>query len=304
MSPAASNLLIDLAHLLESGVAPVDAVSRLDGRSHDEQQLCAVLQAELTRGRPLATAIAQTGIASRLEVEILKVAEQAGKLGDALRVTADHIEQRLRRRASLKARLWMPNALLVGVLVFSVVQTMTAGGSFVAALRSIIPVVVVAGGVSWMMLRGAARDRTGWLETGWRFGLIPRVSLLRRFHEQTFFHLLTWQMEAGVDPVSGSRVLGRLIKSGGFERAVTAYRQLLSGGATMSDALTRTKLLETGELAQVITSGEQAGRLSESLRHYFVLEDARLDVITTGFFTWMPRAYYFAVVIVGALAVI
>ena len=302
MVASSGSLLVDLSRLLEAGMAPLDAVAHLASHSTSETASLDKMASALRQGRSLADAIKAAGMASQIEIEILKVAEHAGKLTEALRLTARQLEQRSTRASALRARLWLPNILLLIVVAVGVVRAVTAGQTVAQAAFAGLPVVVFALLFAWVLERAARADRTAWLSIGWSLGAHERSALFRRFFEQTFCRLLTWQIEAGVDAVSGARVLSTLLGSSRYRSAAGDYRRALAAGKPVAESIRLAGLVREGELAQVIHTGEQSGRLGDALRQYFALEDARLESVTSTIYTWLPRFYYFAIVVTGSLA--
>ena len=293
-------VLFDLAQLLDAGIAPREAAERLRGDRGGEERSLAALLTDLKRGRSLATALSAAGFATRLETEILKAAEDTGKLSEALRLVADNFEARRARASALRMRLWLPNTIVFIALAIGVVRATTAGADLSAALFVAMTIALAVAIVTQALLACARRDASRWLALGWRFGLQRTSALFGRYFEQTFYTLFAWQVESGRDYVSGAKILRSLIDTRSYRNAVDRYQTLIAAGGAVANALQQAELLVPGELATVIDVGEQSGRLAPALRHYLIHEGHRLDRATNGIFTWLPRIYYFFVLLVGA----
>jgi type II secretory pathway component PulF len=296
-------VLFDLAQLLEAGIAPVEATSRLRMGGRDQSAL-ATLHTDLNRGYSFAASLQRAGFASELETEILKTAEQAGKLNEALRLVATRYERRRLRSGALRMRLWLPNTVLFLALAVGVIRAVTAGAAFLTVIFQASAVALVVIVITQLLVASTSRDASRWLSFGWRIGLHRSSDLFREFFELTFFTLFAWQADAGVDPVSGSKSLASLISAPDFRRAVNRYRDQITNGSTIASALMKAALVKPGELAEVINVGEQSGRLAESLQHYLRVHEIQLEAATNQIFAWAPRLYYFVIIIIAGATLI
>lgn len=297
-------VLFDLAQYLDAGLDPAAAVARVRTDRRGDKRALDRLSAELRRGRPLAVALSAAGYAGQLDAAIIGVGEQAGKLDAALRAVALREERRRRRAAGLRVRLWFPNVVLAIVLAIGVVRSVTAGATLLAALvnAGITALLVLA--VTYAIVTTLSRDPTGWLGLAWRGKLIDSSTLLRRYFEHTFFTLFAWQTDAGVDFVSGAPALAALIDDPHYRKTVARYRASLRRGVGVTESLEIAKLLRGGELAEVIRTGEHAGRLAPALEHYLAAEGARLERVSDTVFAWVPRVYYAIVFVLGASSLV
>ncbi len=298
------SLLFDLAQLIEAGIAPVEAIRRLQSdRVNDDHSLTRLAE-HLQRGRGFASALGEAGYASKLETEILSAAEGAGKLSEGLRFVATNLEQRRARTKTLRLRLWLPNFVLFIALAIQVVRTTTTDTALSAALVSAGIIALLAVGTSQLLLIYAARDPSHWLALGWRLKFHNSSDLFRHLFEQTFYTLFVWQIDSGLDYTSGSKALASLVDCASYRQAVTRYRQHVREGGAVADALTRAGLLAPGELEQVILVGEQSGRLGPALRHYLTFQGEHLERVLNNIYTWLPRLYYIIVLAIGIWFVI
>lgn len=292
-------VLFDLAQYLDAGLDPIAAVTRVRADKPGDQRALDRLRTELRRGRSLAAGLSAAGYAGKLDAAIVAVGEQAGKLEAALRTVAQRAECRRRRVAGLRMRLWLPNLVLAIALLVGIARALTAGTTLATALIDAGITAGAALAITYAVVAALSRDSTRWLQFAWRAKLFDSDTVLRRYFEHTFFTLFTWQASAGVDFVSGATALAALIDDPDYRNTVSRYRAALRRGTTVTTALENAGLLRGGELAAVIGSAEQAGRLAPALEHYLLAEGARLDRITDGVFAWLPRAYYVIVLVLG-----
>ena len=297
-------ILLDIAQLLEAGIAPLDAVERLHSNRGGEQRALDGLGRDLKQGRSLAAAVSAAGFATRLESEILKAAENAGKLTVALRLVAANFERRRSRAMRLRMRLWLPNTVVFIAVAIGVVRATTVGVAVSAALFNAIVIALTVTVVTQTMVAMARRDPARWLALGWRFGLQRSNALFRQYFEQTFYTLFAWQTDAGLDHVAGAKNLAGLIDTKSYSSAVGRYQRLVTAGGGVADALQRAQLMVPGELAEIFKVGEQSGRLVAALQHYLTDQGYRLEHVTASIFTWIPRIYYLIVLLIGAASLL
>lgn len=292
--------LFDIAHLLEAGIAPREAVDRLLGDETENPTLLA-LRAALKKGYSFSRAMALAGIAEQLESAILAVAETAGKLSEALRLVAARAEVRAQRVARIRWRFWVPNFVLLIALVTSSVRTMAEGAATTATFFNAAAIACVLVGASQLLLTWLSGDPSRRLALGWRLGLYRTSDSYRAFFEQTFFTLFAWQCNAGVDYHNGAKTLAQLIPNGDYAKRIGRYRRSINNGESVVTALRHARLLHGGELEQVMLSGETAGRLGDALEHYLDAQANRIEQLTAQIFAWLPRAYYLLVIAIAAL---
>ncbi len=297
-------LLFDLAQLLEAGMAPVEAISRLQGGRAGKNRLLTQLHDDLRRGHTLAAALSASGFASRVEIEILKTAETAGKTTSALRLIAANDERRRARTQSLRLRLWLPNFVLFVALALQVVRAITAGSSLGTAVIGPGIIALAIAVISQFLLAALARDASIWQSYGWRLGLHRSSALYRQYFEQTFYTLFMWQTDAGIDYAAGAKTLRSLVDCRAYRNSVTRYERQVSNGNSVTESLSSVGLLVPGELQQVMKVGEQAGRLAAALQHYLYLRGQHLERVTEQIYAWLPRIYYIIVVVIGAASMI
>ena len=291
-------------HYLDAGLDPVAAIARVRSDRPRDKRALDRLHSALRRGRSLAEGLRIAGYAGKLDAAIIGIGEQAGKLDTALRGVAEREERRRLRAAGLRFRLWLPNTVLAVVLVVGIVRAVTAGATLSAALIDAGSITLLVLAVTYAIVASLSRDATNWLRVAWRAKLIDSSAILRRYFEHTFFSLFAWQADAGVDFVSGTTALARLIDDPGYRKTVERYRASLRRGGSVASSLETAGLIRGGELREVIRTAEHAGRLAPALEHYLETQGAELERITDAVFAWLPRAYYAIVFVLGAWSLV
>lgn len=292
-----------LAQLLDSNIAPIEASTRLLSICPHDKHVITQLLKSLNLERTLATSIHQAGFTSRLEYEILKVAEQAGKTSQALRFISSNIQKRQKRSRDLRTRLILPNTIIFIILTINAVQAVTARVAISSILITSIIVIAISISITYLLISLARRDASYWLSIGWRLSLQQSSKLFRHYSDHFFFTLFYWQVDAGIDYISGAKTLSTLFDADTYQRSMTNYLHKLKNGETVTNALTDTHLLAPGELQQVISTGENSGRLTQALQHYLSTNQPKIDQSLNTLLTWIPRIYYFITMLMAVVII-
>ena len=293
------SIIQHLAQLLDVGIAPIDACRRLLDIRPEDEEIIKKLRKQLTKGQTLANAIYACKLCNRIENEIIKVAENSGKLQSALRWINNNIEQRQNRTRQLRTRLLLPNFVMLLMVIINIfIALANHANLFNVIINSSVTIIILASS-TLVLLRFAESDATSWLSLGWQLNFHNTSTLFRRYFNFYLFTLLYWQVEAGVNYVTGAKQLSKLIDSDSYQKAIRHYQTLLSNGNSVVNSLASTQLISSGELAQTLRTGEESGRMSQALNHYLILEQQRLSQSSDTIHTWIPRIYYLIIVFFG-----
>lgn len=291
--------LTHLAQLLDAGIAPLEACIRLEKICEHDKRAIRVIHRDVLLKRGLASGIHRAGFCSHLEHELIRVAESSGKLGDALRFISDNLLKRQQRTKKLRTQMVLPISTLLIMLLINVVVSITAEIPLSTILINVVLTIIAVITVTKLLLLAARQDASRWLSIGWILNLNQTSTLLQRYFEYFFFTLFTWQIEAGIDYISGSKALSSFIFAKSYKNTILEYQQLISAGNGVTASLLQTHLISTAELEQVAVTGEKSGRFSQALQHYLISEGNRLESTSDTILTWLPRIYYLIVISYG-----
>jgi type II secretory pathway component PulF len=289
--------LTHLAQLLDAGIAPLEACIRLEKICDHDKRAIRVIHRDVLLKRGLASGIYRAGFCSRVEHQFIRIAETSGKLGVALRFVSNNLVKRQQRAKQLRARLLLPIGALLIMLFINIIVSMTTKVPLSTILFNITLVIIVIITSSQLLLIAARQDASRWLSLGWTLRLHDNSKLFQRYFENLFFTLFCWQIEAGIDYISGSEALKSLLSAKSYAKTIDKYQKLISAGNGIAFSLIQTHLIKTAELKKVAVTGEESGRFSQALTHYLISEGHRLDSTSDTIFTWLPRIYYLFMII-------
>jgi len=297
-TPAAQRtLLFDrLATLERAGIAPLEALPSL-ARDADPRLTPAIrhLIRQLRDGRTLTEAGRVSGLWRPWEIPVIQAGESGGRLGDSFQRLADYYRRQADRWRRLRGKLLLPAlTLLIGVLVGPLPALV--GGNIGAAgylARVVLPLLVLGGLL--MLLRHAYQ---GLLAGGDQplAALLGRLALIRQLRQRDRIAALGLLLDSDLPPDQAFTVLAANTPDRDLRARLQRAGQAVATGASFTDTLVNTGLLDDPVGPQLLQSGEQAGRLPEMLHRYRERLDEALDRSLDSLTAILPWLVYAAVI--------
>lgn len=257
----------------------------------DTDRALAAIGAGGRRG-PVVGHLVRKGLVDDREAAILSALLEAGRLGVGARLLATGIRRRSELMARLQTRMLLPAAIWVIAMLIAPLPAwisgeLTAGGYLRAVL---MPAIATAGLVGaalrfWRPAVDALRDLA--LRSGRPPGRFLRVALFLNLG-----HLLA----AGLDAARALQTLADA-ETGRWGRRLQAAAVEIADGAAVVRGLLQHGVVEPHRDGPVLTAGEAAGRLPESLLHQAGLLGQALDLRHETVVEWLPRIVYFLILI-------
>lgn len=270
--------LRDLAVMAESGVPFVESIDAIaaTARSRGMREGMARLRTEIVSGRALAGAMRESGIFPTVVSEMVKVAEEGGKLDMALGSAATYME----RAADLKKKVM--NALLYPmVLGFVAFATIIILITFVLprfaeifkTMKAEVPQSTMA-----MMAAGAWIRGNPILSVGMVVGTVVGFRLLWRVDG---FRRGVYRLTLKVP------VIGDLLTKLGLSRAMQSMATLLSTNVSLISAMEHGAGVSgnpviSDALFNAKTMVEHGGSLSDALRQSHAFPPSLIQMVSVG----------------------
>lgn len=297
-----SQLYAQFAALEDAGVPLGQALETL--RASSKGPLAAAVagtQLELTRARGLAVAGQAAGLFLPWEAQLIAAASEGGKLSAVYHELSRHWEQATRRSRLLKSRLIMPAVVLL-IAAFVMPLPALARGEFGIAGyvgRTLLPVVAVLIGLR--MLASGWRDSAALASTPPGWGLLralPRLgSLLLRLQQYRGLSMLALLLAGGLPMDRALRLAGSSLRDPLLRKTSALAASRAAHGSSAADAIAFSGLCDEPHGLALISSGEAAGRLDESISHYTTELDFRLGLQLDLLAEWLPRVLYFGILL-------
>lgn len=299
---AKAELFNQLAVMESAGMPLQQSIqSQVMGENQQLNDILSHVLAELKAGKSFAIAGASAGLFTDIDKMMVQAATDSGKLEQMLKTLAEQYELRYGLAREMKAKMFMPVmvfvlAVFIAPISSLVAGTIDAGGYINATVFFLLKIALFC--YVMMKLPGLLKD--GALSG---LGLSDMIdSLLLKLpvfgtvcikHELTkFFENLGLLLHAGIPlfdamPKSVDTLGNRKIKKS-FK---TAIMKLKNQSATLTDSLIGNEYI-ADESIQFVRTGEQAGKLDESLMHYSKIAREQVTSSMQQIAAWIPRIIY------------
>lgn len=289
LAPAAvSEVCLQLAFILESGMALEDGVGALADESEKDglQPVCQALCAGLNETGSLCEAMRRSAAFPAYAVEMAGVGETTGRLEAVLRGLADYYEREARMREAITDATVYPialGAMLVVIVLVMLCKVLPvfrrvlggmgvgaadAGGALITLgawlgwiVMALVGLAVLAALGCALALRTQARERV--------LRLLRRVfPQLRRIEAERSAAraalALSRMLSSGFGPEEAAATAASVLEDGAAAARMKDIRQALEEGEAFSDALERSGLFQPRQM-RMIRAGAQAGRGAQVL---------------------------------------
>lgn len=289
LAPAAvSEVCLQLAFILESGMALEDGVGALADESEKDglQPVYQALCAGLNETGSLCEAMRRSAAFPAYAVEMAGVGETTGRLEAVLRGLADYYEREARMREAITDATVYPialGAMLVVIVLVMLCKVLPvfrrvlggmgvgaadAGGALITLgawlgwiVMALVGLAVLAALGCALALRTQARERV--------MRLLRRVfPQLRRIEAERSAAraalALSRMLSSGFGPEEAAATAASVLEDGAAAARMKDMRQALEEGEAFSDALERSGLFQPRQM-RMIRAGAQAGRGAQVL---------------------------------------
>ncbi len=295
------NIFNDLATLSEAGISTLDAARRVAASYPDITAWSGVIR-KLSGGHKLATALAKSGLVSPFEQEIISVAEFAGRTPQGLRGIANSYDKRRQRVGRLRAKIYLPFAILfIGIIVSSILTlAKNPDASVLMVLAQAAFKLTLAIIITKSILNLLKKDVSGFLNSSFLSNakVVHSSEFYKHLFEQTVFGALLWNIKSGIDFKSGFSRVSKLLTSKPLKNKLLSISRCCGEGVSVLESINKAQLPITAEFRQVLTTAEASGRWEHSVETYLQQQMRLLDDQIDHAFEWAPRVYYALIVLI------
>lgn len=259
------------------------------------------------KGTAMLRALERNGLISPHEQPILAVAESNGALAQACDQLAQRYQRAATRWRQLKGKMWMPAALLVIAIILLPIPALFAGKLALNdyLLRTVSMLLLIAMLVrllAMLIMHWRAHGTPGWLTRMAR--LLPIVGPMSHLHQRAAAsERLALALRCGSPVDDTLKMMIRGEHNPLRKQAFAGVRTDLGAGAMLATALRDHHLLDATGFA-IVSTGEGAGKLDDSLQRAAEVDHDTLDGRYGLIAQWLPVFVYACVastVVVGLL---
>lgn len=296
--PALANLYLQLGRMEEAGIPAQVAFTLLSQAEGESGKRASVALSYLNRGRSLAEAGKRAGLFVGLDAEIIKVAEASGTHAEIYRQLSQTYEEEARWQQQLQARLVLPLTISGLGLFINPLPALVAGSiTLIGYLMGSVGVLLLLALVIWGLLRLSAWLRYGWLQS---FGhLLDKFQMkmpsLRQWYTRRslrdFMRALGLMLQAGHPLLEALPKAYNVVANAILRQQLQFLSIRLKAGDTFAQAFSQVKDMDPVAI-QLVTTGDQAGKLADMLLHYVKLESEAIDLQHEQLAAWLARLVY------------
>ena len=266
--------------------------------------ILARVQVAIKRGSTLQEALAKEPQAfGPMFLNMIKVAEARGGVPETLRTLAHHFETRQRLMRQARSAMIYPVIVLAIASIVVAVVTIFLMPRFAAMLKDIagnmplplasrvlMGIAAFVGTIGWWLIPSVMIATPFALiyfyKTKGGKAIMDRIALrlpifgklCRMIDTTRFARTLSVLLEAGVDVGSSIDLTANVMMMQPIRQAVRSSRQKIIGGSELGETLEQTRQF-TPDVIAVIQSGEETGKLPESLAHLADDYDEQVSVM-------------------------
>ncbi len=279
-----------LAVMAESKIPIVEALQtlsrQLEKKSLREKILAVADKVE--GGMPLSKALSQyPEVFSEFYVNMVKSGEASGKLSEALRYLADHIEKEYKFQQKIRGAMFYPVFILivfVGIMIFLFVGIMPELTDILLDAGEEIPAItqLVIGISDFMVERGWILAVAAYSITVFAIKFfttsqgremfdkfVLKAPVFRDFFKKTyiirFAESFSTLIAAGVPIVKSLEISGEIVQNTVYKNAIFQIAENVEKGRQVSESMKKYPDLFPAMLIQMSLVGERSGRLGPSL---------------------------------------
>jgi type IV pilus assembly protein PilC len=279
-----------LGVMIKSGISIREALSGITGQVENAKfkRVLQFVQADVESGDPFSDALSRhPKVFSTLYVNMIRAAELSGNLGRMLERIGAYLAQRLETRSMVRGAMVYPaiiGIMAVGTTIFLLTWVLPRFTALFAGKEDLLPKpTIILLGISdflrtyWYLVLGAVgaaiggfvaairtpNGRAHWDRAKLRLPLFRKM--LGSLYISRSMHTMGELVNAGVPMLETLRITAQVSGNTVFREMWQAVHAAVKQGEKIAKPLSAQHLLP-GNVVQMISSGEESGKLGEVMR--------------------------------------
>ncbi|HAR99648.1 MAG: General secretory pathway component, cryptic [Candidatus Moranbacteria bacterium GW2011_GWC2_37_73] len=300
-----------LATLIEAKVSIIGSLQAVGDQTENVFFRTVIIEmiSDIEDGVPFSEAMSKhKNVFETLAVSMVKAGELSGNLQRSILFLAENTEKNYDLNSKIKGALFYPifvlsAAVIIGFIVFTVVLPKLTGifkdmnveipwytavlmkmGDFMSVywwLVGLIIIAVVSGIVYYVKTEDGKRE---WDIIKMKIPVIGK--LFQYVYISRFSENLSVLLDGGIPIVRALVIVGEVVNSTAYEAVILRAADEVKKGGTISSVFARSEYFPP-IVAQMVKIGEEAGKISEVLRHMSVFYNQETDRITRNLSTML-----------------
>ena len=319
----------NMGAMIEAGLPMARALEVLQRQTKNKKfvRIIESLGEEIRKGKTLSESMAvYPGVFSQLFVSMVKAGEESGSISQSLRTVGEQMEKTATLQSKIRGAMMYPSVIIVVMVVIGVlmmiyvvptlVATFKDSGAtlpwttqliinisdtflyhYVLMLAAIVPTVFLA----FIIFRQPKGKRL--LE--WFFLRLPVISLLiKEINAARTTRTLSSLLSSGVDMLVAIEITESVVQNSYFKGVISRAKKVIQNGETISSVFLENQKLFPSFVGEMMSVGEETGKLAPMLMEVAVYYEAEVDQRTKDMSTIIePMLMVFIGVVVGFFAI-
>ena len=285
----------NLGAMIEAGLPTSRALSVMERQTKNKKFnfVLGDLEEKIREGQSLSEAMKNhSDVFSKLFTSMVKAGEESGTLTESLRVVSDQMEKTQQLKKKVRGALMYPAIILTimtvigALMMIYVVPTMTStfnelGVDLPASTRLIIFIsqiltqytlwfiaFLIALGVGLYL---TAKSKKGKSFFNWFFLRVPIISgLIKETNSARTTRTLSSLLSSGVEVISALEITEDVLQNVYYKEVMVEARTKVQKGVSLSDIFSKHEDIYPIFVGEMISVGEETGKLSEMLERVAV----------------------------------
>lgn len=293
-----ATIFIQLSQMESAGIAAIESFALLGKIEKNNTQISKPLlkvQHYFNSGNSIAEATYKAGLFNSTLRAIINSAEKSGTLALVYKHLAVYYQQKSSHLKNIKSKLYLPLLmLLLALLIQPIPLLIKSEITFLAYLGLSLGRFTLMLICFFVLLKLPLWFKSIFYSLQIQLPLINDWVIKRQFN--TFFQFLGIMLGAGLTfenalPLAVSTIENPLLKNR-FHTAIDSCHK----GDSVKLILSQVNGIPPATL-HIIYTGEESGRLAQSILHFTNIEAETLHLQDDSLTTWLPRFFYFTVTI-------
>ena len=259
-----------LGRSLSAGLPPDRALEACgDLVDHAANRSLRIAAKAVREGKSLLQTLSAQGLTNPLDRAVLECAEQSGAIDSALQALGRSYEARHLRQHKLKGQLLLPAVTLLFAILLGPLPALVSGRITLMSYMGRAAIIIVGVCIAFMLVRALVRQfrAHGWPAFVTRTALgTPVLGTALSFERRAgFYETLALMLGAGLAAHQAIQLVHRAERDALRKGQLSVVTAALTGGSTVADALDQANLIKREFDLPILSAGEQAGRLQQSL---------------------------------------
>lgn len=292
-----------ISFLLEAGVSLPDAFSLVAGQMKKRGVVLMRIASAISHGQAVGEVISQAGIFGASALPMIKIGEESGTLAESFSAISDELEKRAMLSQKIIGAILYPACITVGMLVLVIVLMTVVFPKMLGVFESLHVVLPLSTRILiWTsdflrrfgILLGVV-DVIGFVACaalykrldGFRLKVdrallkIPLVSnLVRAYVLASVSNVIGLLLTNNSSLLTALHVAGQTCTNHAYREVLKKVSDHVSGGTPLGQAFANFTVFFPREYCDLVSIGEQTGKLSETFTYAHKLYARDLDMLT------------------------